>query len=157
MDPIKLLAAAEFEKVFKKCILRYAKKYGGDQTNVFVQLGLDRDGDVIYNTLMYVPGEIGYKSLIPVPEGYKPVVKEYITILNVLDARFFHHKGYEHIAPPYIKSSLERLAQELNVRPQQVSVFICTNTVDLYLILCIVEDNEIKHMVRVIGDIAELF
>ena len=154
---IKQYVAGEFTTIFKKAILRYAKNYKSDHRNVFILLGLDAANEVTYKTLMNQPGKLEYVSMVPVPEGYKPTVVENLTILNVLDARFFHNKGYNLVAPPYIQKSITDLALANNMLPQETSVLICTNTVDIYLILCKTEGNEIKQMICQIMDIAELF
>lgn len=163
---IKQYAAGEFGKIFKKCIQRYAKKYNIHYTHVFMMLGLDETGEnVIYKTLVNthtLPENICYDPLksIGIPAGYRPVVREDITILNVLDVKYFHIKGYDRLAPPYIQAAILRMAGEQGLLPHRVSVFIYTDDTienDISLVLCRVDGDEIKQMIGELGDISELF
>lgn len=163
---IKQYAAGEFSKIFKKCIQRYAKNYNIHYTHVFMMLGLDETGEnVTYKTLVNthtLPENICYEPLksIGIPSGYRPAVRERITILNVLNVPLFHIRGYNLIAPPYIQAALLRMAEAQGLLPHQVSVFIYTDDTienDVSLVLCRVDGDEIKQMVSELGDISELF
>lgn len=168
---IKAFAAMEFSKIFKKCILRYAKKYNYHFSHVYMMLGLDETGEnVTYKTYVNAPDTISsYEPIksMNIPNNYRPAVKEHITILNVLDVLFFHIKGYDQIAPPFIQASLTRLANENNLKPQDVAVLIYyDDTVipvppeekkDIFLILCKVDGDQIKQMIGILSDMTELF
>lgn len=184
MDLIKQFAEAEFTKIFIKCILRYAEKYsiikrpnghysGPDllenpgmcnpsehitHENVFILLGLDDQQEVTYKVLVNEPGhKLGLNP------GQKPEFNESVTILDILNVRKLHLKGYDRIAPPYIKESLLRLAIEHSIDMREVSVLVCTNTEELILILTVYDNianagkGELVRMVSRLADISELF
>ena len=162
---IKAFAAIEFGKIFKKCIHRYANNYGYHYTHVFMLLCLDETGqEVNYKTYANAPAPVSsyepFKS-IGIPNGCRPAHRANITILDVLDVKYFHAKGYNLFAPPYILASLQRLATENNLQPSEVAVFIYTDDVDpekdTSLVLCRIEGNEIKQMVTELKDISLLF
>lgn len=155
---MKNVIAQKFSDILCKCILRYAKKANVSHENLFVLLTLENDGEPGYKIMINKPGVLNFDPFINIPEGHTPTVQESITILNVLDVRFFHIMGYHELAPPYISAGLKALAAQNQISESKVSALVCTNTQDVFLILCEWDSEKgvLTKMIKQV-DIVEFF
>lgn len=93
------------KKIMMTGINKYAKAFGTSNENVQIKITDDIDGNVIYT----------------ICNDFKDV--EIVTFLNIMDKRmdFF---GYEGIASPFLKKTLEIFATETDCEISKVNCYI---------------------------------
>ena len=100
---------SQFSEISKKAIKRYSSSYNTTPQNVQLSFSLAPEGkddfQVVYR--MY--------------NNYKKI--EDVTFLNILGTKL-DIRGYSFIAPPFIKNTLVRFANELSVGYQNVFVML---------------------------------
>lgn len=148
---IKAAVASEFTRIFKKCINRYAQALKTTYDKVFILLVYEPSGkeDV---------ANVGYRLVVNKDTGL--VIERSLSILEILDVRHFHMRGYDKMAPPYIEKSLLNLAESNQMDPLCTSVLVCTANTDVFLFLYNF-DKEKGHLVgssiKQLDDIEQLF
>lgn len=107
------IIVAEFDKIIKKFILKYAAENKVDVTNVQILFSLQ-------------PGkqEGVFKNRYSVTNGFDFKGQKELSILDLLCVRLFHARGYQIVVPPYILKALEQLSEQENIPKQDISVMI---------------------------------
>jgi hypothetical protein len=129
MEGIKQFIAAEFTKIFIKCIRSYAEKYKTTHANIYILLVLDpqRNHGVSYRVVQRIAGIEGGVDTVKIVET--------IGILDLLGVKRLHFKGYDQIAPPYIRDALKNIAEQQGITEDEICVMVCSNDEEVFLFL----------------------
>jgi hypothetical protein len=123
---MKEFIISEVKKIFEKAILRYAKEYKSDVSDVSIVLYLT-DSD-----------EVGYELAI------NGEVEKIISFKEIRDVFVYDIKQYDKIVPPYIQGFLVAFREEYKSDFMDVSV--CMNEDEIVQLFLYNDGRKIKEI-----------